>query len=514
MAASPEEGLRTARRSAALLAGLALGLAGAVVYLVLTRVPVDRRAQLALALDSPEVKRAAIAELVAEGGGVWDTYPDPDVGRVMQPNVPERDFRGELVSSNELGMRERPYAVEKPAGTTRIVLLGDSFVYGYKVKAEDRLGVFLEQYLREKSGRAGDAIECLHLAASSWNLRAECAYLRRQLAALRPDLVVQVTVANDLDDLKGARGFGGMGFFSPQVPGRVNGLLSELSSPDLWPGRVHTYLNYGVDDESRRRYAEVGADVARLASAVQAAGGRYLLVGNWETFNPMVAKHVAAGLAEDQTAYVPSTFTGDARFRIDDEDRHWNRAGHERIAKLLYGLIQRRGLLPGLALPAWDEAEAEVAAIQAPGRAEAQHVAEYEAALILKAREQIAPVFDVRELTQKSVKQVHGGIDAQGNVAPYAALVLARGGERLLLAGRRLDAPGLAGATCEVFAEEVSLGTFPLAGAEPVELAWPLPPAVQGRAFLSVRFVSSDYVYTDVTRGRAGTFVLERAAIE
>ncbi len=506
--------LRGARRSAALLGGLSLGLAAAAVYLLATRQPKDPRALLAVALDSEEVKRAAVDQLVAEGGGVWDTYPDPDVGRVMQPNVPERDFRGELVSSNELGMRERPYAIEKPAGTTRVVLLGDSFVYGYKVEPEDRLGVFLERFLEKKSGRPADSIECLHIAVSSWNLLAECAYLRRQLSALRPDLVVQVTIANDLDDLKGARGFGGMGFWSPQVPGRVNGLLSELSNPDLWPGRVHTYLVYGVDFESRRRYLDAGIEIARLSAAVETLGGRYLLLGNWETFNPMVEKYFAAALGEEQVTYVPAAFTEDVRFRIDDEDRHWNRAGHERIAKLLYGLIQRRGLLPELALPAWDEAEREVEAIHAPGRAEAKHVEEYEAALVDKAREQIAPSFDATALTQKSAKQVHGGIDKEGNVAPYASLVLARTGQRLVLSGTLLDAPGLAGAESEVFVEEFSLGKFSLAGAGTLELAWPLPAEVMERPFVNVRFVADDYVYTDVARGRAGTFVLKRVAIE
>jgi hypothetical protein len=273
---------------------------------------------------------------------------------------------------------------------------------------------------------------------------------------------------------------------------------------------VQTYLLYGVDHESRGRYAEAGREIAGLAAAVSAAGGRYLLLGNWETFNPMVAKHLAAGLGEEQVAWVPSSFTQDVSFRIDDEDRHWNRAGHERIAKLLYGLIQRRGLLPGLELAAWDEADAEVEAIHAPGRAEAGHVAEYEAALLEKATEQIAAVFDVGALTQKSVKQVHGGIDESGAVAPYASLVLARAGERLVLGARLLAAPSLAGASCEVFVEEFSLGRFPLAGEGELELAWPLPPEVLARPFVNVRFVSDDYVYTDVARGRAGAFVLRR----
>lgn len=503
------------RRVLAVLAGLSLGLAGAVVYLLLERAPKDPHALLELALESDEVKRAALDELVAQGSGIWDIYPDPDVGRVLQPNVPERDFRGELVSSNELGMREVPYSVEKPAGVTRVVLLGDSFVFGYKVRPEDRLGVFLERFLEERSGKPPESIECLHIAVSSWNLLAECAYLRRQLEKLRPDLVVQVTIVNDLDDLKGARGFGGMGFYSPQVPERVNGLVSELSNPDLWPDKVHAYLLYGLDHESRQRYLDAGREIARLAGAVEAVGGSYLLLGNWESFNPMVEKHLAARLSEKQVAYIPSTFMQDARFRIDDEDRHWNRAGHERIAKLLYGLVVRRGLMPALAPPAWDEAEREIDEIATAGRAQANEVEAYEAELLKKAREQIGSVIDLSALTQLAVKQVHGGIDSAGNVAPYASLVLARGdGGMLKLSGERYRAPGLESAFAEVYVEEALVDRIPLAGEKEIELAWDLPAEVRERPFLNIRLVSDDYVYTDVAKGRAGTFVLHRIAIE
>ncbi len=503
------------RRALALLAGLSVGLAAAVVVLLLERAPNDPRALLELALESDEVKRAAIDRLVAEGSGIWDIYPDPDVGRVLQPNVPERDFRGELVSSNELGMREAPYSVEKPEGVTRVVLLGDSFVFGYKVRPEDRLGVFLERFLEERSGKPAGSIECLHLAVSSWNLLAECAYLRRQLDQLRPDLVVQVTIVNDLDDLKGARGFGGMGFYSPQVPKRVNGLISELSNPDLWPEKVHTYLLYGLDHESRQRYLEAAQEIARLAATVEAVGGSYLLLGNWESFNPMVEKHLAAGLSEKQVAYIPSAFMQDARFRIDDEDRHWNPAGHERIAKLLYGLIVRRGLMPALAPPAWDEAEREVDEIASVGRAQANQVEAYEAELLKKALEQIGSVIDLSALTQFVVKQVHGGIDSEGNVAPYASLVLARGeGSLLKLSGERYGAPGLGTASAEVYIEEFLVDRIPLAGDKELALVWELPAEVRDRPFLNIRFVSTDYVYTDVAKGRAGTFLLRRVAIE
>ena len=113
------------------------------------------------------------------------------------------------------------------------------------------------------------------------------------------------------------------------------------------------------------------------------------------------------------------------------------------------------------------------------------------------------------------MKQVHGGIDDEGRVAPYAALILARGtGGTLRVRGVRLLAPGLEGGRARVQVEEFPLGTIALDGAEEIDQAWPLPEGVAGREFLTVRFVADDYVYTNVRTGSCAAFVLRRVAIE
>lgn len=49
---------------------------------------------------------------------------------------------------NEHGMRQREIAKNKPAGTTRIAVVGDSFVWGIGVKNEDRFTELVEQDLQ------------------------------------------------------------------------------------------------------------------------------------------------------------------------------------------------------------------------------------------------------------------------------------------------------------------------------------------------------------------------------
>ena len=508
-ASSPSAG---ARRLAAVLAGTTLALGAGLVWLIRNPVGADPERMLELALNSDEIRNAAIDEIVATSDGVWDSFPDPDVGRVMQRNVADRDFRGVSVSSNALGMREEPYTLEKAAGTTRVVLLGDSFVYGYNVEAEDRLGVFLEDFLEQRG--SGD-VECLHVAATSWNVLAETAYLRRQLHVLQPDLVVQVVVVNDLDDCKGVRGFGSLASYSPQVRRRVGGLLSQLSPPQLWPKRLQTYLMFGLDHESRERYGEAAREIARLRDAVEAEGGKYLMLAAWESFNPMVEKHLAVGLDAEEVAYVSMSFTQDLRYRIDETDRHWNRAGHERIAMLVYGLAEARGLLPSLELAPWPDADAAVAEIHERGRAEASYVVEYSAALEAKAREQARSVIDFGALDRFAAKQVHAGLFAEGHVAPFASALMARGdGDKLHLTGKRL-APALLTGEARISVEGVEVGRIPLAG-DPVDfdLRWPLPLGARERAFVSVRIESDDYLYTNVENGACASLKLARIAIE
>lgn len=495
--------LRRLQRALASVTAVALALALVVLFLFLRHGSLEER---------------AIRELVEGSTGIFDSFVDPEVGRIMQPDLQEKDFRGVAVSSNSFGMREREFAWEKPEGVVRVVLLGDSFVFGYGVGDEDRLGVFLEQALRTRSRAANPEVECLHLAVSSWNIRAECAYLRRQLGKLKPDLVVQVIIVNDLDDCHGVRGFGSMGLYSPQVPERANGVVAQLSYAPLSPKKAITYLLYGLDDESRSRYAAARSDLDELAGAVERGGGRYLLLSAWEAYNTMVETLLMPDLEERQRAYVSTAFTQDLRFRNDDEDRHWNRAGHEAIAEVLYGLIVERDLLPTLALEPSDEARRLAREVHGMGRLEAQQAPIYQATLAKNAREKVRSSFDLAALDTEAVKQVHGGIDSQGNVAPYASLILARGaGTTLELLGRRLGEPGFTpgsgGGSVRVYVEEFQVGSVTLAGEAPIEERWTLPDETLARPFVTVRFVSDDYAYARLEEGYCASFVLRSVAI-
>ncbi|MGQ0553521.1 MAG: hypothetical protein ACT4PU_09920 [Planctomycetota bacterium] len=458
-------------------------------------------------------RAAVVAQMVAASQGINDVHPDGDVGRVLQPGLQGRDERGHPIHSNRFGLRERDFALPKPAGTVRVALLGDSFIYGYGVAAEERLGVPLERALVERSGLASaPAIEVLHLGVLSWDIRAEAAFLRRQLALLQPDLVVHHIVPNDLDDLVGVRGFGSLAKHSSRHPERGDVQVSLVYGRWTFDSAARGLLPWGLDAESRERLAACGDEIEQLAAAVTATGARYLLLINWQAYQAVAGQAFAARLPPEQVAWLSWDFYKDLRWRISTADEHWSPVGHEQVAQFLYGQIRQRDLLPQLSLQAWPEAEAQSAAIDAAGLAESQRLDFLEKQ---RARQGIGPLIDLAAMTADMAGQVYGGVDKAGLVAPYASVLLQRGEARnLRLQGRCLPRPELDGATVRVLADDVEVGQLKLAAGAQLDLRAPLPPAVLARPYFAVRLIASDHVLAGEDLRQCVVFQLERLAAE
>jgi len=459
------------------------------------------------------LESAVLERSLSEALGLWDSHPDADVARVLLPGLVGREqlaYPGIPIDSNRYGQRERPYELPKPPGLVRIVLLGDSFIFGQGVRADERLGARLEDALRTRAGVARP-VEVLHLGAASWNLVAECSFLRRQLSLLQPDLVLHVSVPNDLDDTVGVRGSGLEARLVPRRPAQGDSVVRQLFAHWALVAGAFGHLPRGVDDESRSRLAEAAAHIARLAAAVEAGGGRYVHVFHWRNLNPVAHRYLAGALRDEQTAWLPISFYRDERFRLAPDDDHWSVAGHEVMARFLYGLLQSRALLASLAPQPWPEATRAFLDFDQGARRIAQdpaHLAEQQDV-------PVAAVFDLADLDAATAAQVHAGIDADGLVGPYASLMLATaGGRTLRLVGRPLGRPELAGGRLRVLADECELGSLPLGDDAVLEWSFPLPPAVAGRRVISVRLLSDDFVYSGPQLRDCVSLRLARVAIE
>jgi hypothetical protein len=72
---------------------------------------------------------------------------------------------GRWVRTNEWGLRDRSHALEKPDGTFRILVLGDSFMEALQVDFEESLPHLLETGL---SARIGHSIEVINGSTGGW----------------------------------------------------------------------------------------------------------------------------------------------------------------------------------------------------------------------------------------------------------------------------------------------------------------------------------------------------------
>src|SRR5262249_10956738 len=84
---------------------------------------------------------------------------------VLRPNLAIVRADGTTWSTNELGMRDRPYLVSKPPATYRMAMTGDSIGVGLGVSDDRGFEPVLEQWLDGQSRRrGGHAVEILNFA--------------------------------------------------------------------------------------------------------------------------------------------------------------------------------------------------------------------------------------------------------------------------------------------------------------------------------------------------------------
>jgi hypothetical protein len=123
---------------------------------------------------------------------------DPELGQRLAPNY-DGWFAGVPVHINSLGFRDaREYALDKPPGTFRIIVLGDSVTFGHGALSDTTYPFLLEQRL--KQWKPDVNWEVWNLGVPGYNTRQELAYLERVGPRYRPDLVIVGFFENDLMD--------------------------------------------------------------------------------------------------------------------------------------------------------------------------------------------------------------------------------------------------------------------------------------------------------------------------
>jgi hypothetical protein len=118
---------------------------------------------------------------------------------------PTREFDFE-VRTNGRGFRDRERSQEKPAGTFRVVALGDSYTWGYGAPLEMTWPSLLQQHLDGIGGKQ-PAFEVVNMGIGRFWSEPERVLLESEAVLYAPDVAVVLMVDNDVfDTYLGVRG--------------------------------------------------------------------------------------------------------------------------------------------------------------------------------------------------------------------------------------------------------------------------------------------------------------------
>lgn len=364
----------------ALVAGLLAGgprlrlASGNLLVLVSILLALEAGTRL-LGLHFPALTRVAATE---RGLWVYDAtkgwFHTPHASGVSYLGGPD----GGAVRINALGLRGREVAPAKPPGVKRILVLGDSYVFGVGVDEGHLVTAELERLVK---GDLSGGCEVINMGVSGYSTDQEYLLFREMGSRLSPDLVILVVVGNDFRantaDFVYDRYY--KPFFAPEPGGRLS--LRNVPVPQLSPwqraklwlseeSNLWNSLRVRTSDVAPiRRFLEsfrvmtphigrvdeveiTAALIRALGSEIEAAGAKLLVVDAGQRgersapFNALGVKLASAGipflnlkrtLAEARRAH-PSgrwDFPGNP---------HWNVDAHRVAAETIHQHLRKNGL--------------------------------------------------------------------------------------------------------------------------------------------------------------------------
>lgn len=149
----------------------------------------DRNHLDALMDEAPVTGRELrIADMIRRNG-------DDRIVYEFRPGTRGR-FMDHEVQINALGMRDRERTAAKPPGVFRILVLGDSHLFGWGVGQDESFAAVLQAQLDE---RAPGRFEVLNAGVPGYNTVMEARLFERRVDELSPDLLLVHFVDNDMD---------------------------------------------------------------------------------------------------------------------------------------------------------------------------------------------------------------------------------------------------------------------------------------------------------------------------
>jgi len=247
---------------------------------------------------------------------------DPQLGISLVPNMDVVHSRGCFtghVVTNRWGFRDRDRTLEKPAGTFRIALMGDSVVEGAHVNPDQVMNIQMEKQLQS---RGYQNVQVMNFAVEGIGTTQELIMYQQHVRQFQPDMVILGFSDNDVMNNSSTLqpksygihtwyspyfnlDAGGNLVFQPVESRPFNGLVSFLEKhsylvyyveriwyrADLPLHRWHgmpvyfgTYSDDPLDPEWQNAWSVTEKVMARFRDDVEADHARFVLIP-WSNFS-------------------------------------------------------------------------------------------------------------------------------------------------------------------------------------------------------------------------------------
>jgi GDSL-like Lipase/Acylhydrolase family len=172
------------------------------------------------------------------------TVSNPNLSFAHQPNR-EAFLMGVDVKINSQGLRDYEYALQKPAGVYRIMLLGDSTTLGWGVPVNETAAKTLERELNAEHLAGDPRFEVINTGVGNYDTVQEVTYYDTEGRAFAPDLVVLVYFINDPEPVPiEKKGFLiDRSYLVAFVANRFDGVLRRLGTRPDWKAYYSSLYN-------------------------------------------------------------------------------------------------------------------------------------------------------------------------------------------------------------------------------------------------------------------------------
>jgi lysophospholipase L1-like esterase len=153
--------------------------------------------ETALRIVAPQPRSGPVSaptEMIPAVSGESPEVYHPDLGWFNRPGyravLKGPDENESVIAINSNGLREEEVDYEKPPGKKRVIVLGDSFAWGYGLKAEERLSDLLKEEF--------PGVQMVNMGVVGYSTDQECVLLEKEGLKYRPDGVLLLVHDTDI----------------------------------------------------------------------------------------------------------------------------------------------------------------------------------------------------------------------------------------------------------------------------------------------------------------------------